>query len=92
MCHVLVKIKVDSYAKWKYAYDKRSTMRKESGFKNALIFRNFEDPNEVVILFDWDNLPNARKYMESDNLRKYLKDADAKIVDISYLSKHETSI
>jgi 3-oxoacyl-(acyl-carrier-protein) synthase len=30
--------------------------------------------------------------MESDNLRKYLKNVGAEIVDTSYLNKHETSI
>ena len=90
--YVLAKLKVENYARWKPAFDKRSTTRKESGSKEAHLFRNSEDENEVVILFDWDKMPNAQKYMESDNVRKYLKNVGAQIVNITYLSKQETSI
>ena len=92
MCYVLTKIKVEDYARWKIAFDKRSDKREESGSKEANLFRNYEDQHEVIILFKWDNMPNARKYMESDIIRDYLKNVDAKIVDVSYLSKQETSI
>ena len=90
--YVLAKLKVENYARWKTAFDERSATRKESGSKEAHLFRNYEDENEVVILFEWDNLTNAQKYMESDNLRKYLKNVGAQIVNISYLSEQETSI
>ena len=73
-------------------FDERSATRKESGSKEAHLFRNYEDQHEVVILFNWDNMPKARKYMESDIVRNYLKDVGAEIVDVSYLSEQETSI
>jgi hypothetical protein len=92
MVHVLAKLKVESYAKWKTFFDKRSTTRKESGSKEAHLFRNSEDQNEVLILFDRDNMKNARKYMESDNLRKYLRNAGSEIMNITYLDEQETSI
>ena len=92
MVYVLAKLKVESYAKWKTAFDQRSATRKESGSKEAHLFRNSDNQNEVMILFEWDNKQNAWKYMESDNLRKYLQNAGAKIVNITYLDKQETSI
>jgi heme-degrading monooxygenase HmoA len=92
MSYVLVKIKVEDYAKWKTAFDERKAKREESGSKEAHLFRNFEDKNEVVILFDWEDLSSARKYMESDNVRKYLKNVGAEIVNVTYLDKQETSI
>ena len=92
MCYVLTKIRVEDYARWKIAFDKRSDKREESGSKEAHLFRNYEDQHEVVILFKWDDLPKARKYMESDIVREYLKDAGAEIVDVSYLSEQETSV
>ncbi len=92
MCYVSVTIKVENYARWKAAFDIKSTARKESGSKEAHLFRNYKDQNEVLILFKWDNLPNAQKYMESDEVRKYLKNVDAEIINISYLSEQEISI
>jgi hypothetical protein len=92
MVYVLVTIKVENYARWKATFDKKSVKREESGAKEARLFRNFENQNEIVILFEWDNLSNARKYMESDNIQKYLQDVAAEIVNISYLGEKETSI
>jgi quinol monooxygenase YgiN len=92
MVYVLAKLKVESYAKWKTFFDKRSTTREENGSREAHLFRNSEDQNEVLILFDWDNMENARKYMESDNLRKYLRNAGSEIMNITYLDEQETSI
>jgi quinol monooxygenase YgiN len=92
MVYVLAKLKVDSYDTWKTFFDERSATREESGSKKAHLFRNFDDPNEVVILFVWESMESARKYMESENLRKYLKSAGAEIKDITYLDEQETSI
>ncbi|MGZ7068534.1 MAG: putative quinol monooxygenase [Methanobacterium sp.] len=92
MIHALAKLKVESYETWKPFFDKRASTREEAGSKEAHLFLNSDNPNEVVILFKWDNKENAQKYMESDNIRKYLKNAGAEIIDITYLDEKETSI
>jgi quinol monooxygenase YgiN len=92
MVYVFTTIKVDDYNVWKTAFDKRSATREESGAKEAHLFRDSDDDNKVAILFEWDNISNARKYMESDIVRKYLKNVGAEIVNVSYLEKQEISI
>ena len=92
MVYVLAKLKVESYANWKTFFVKDPLLAKKSGSREAHLFRNSEDQNEVLILFDWDNMENARKYMESYNLRKYLHDAGSEIIKITYLDEQETSI
>ncbi len=92
MVYVLAQLKLESYAKWKTFFDERSAARKEAGSKEAHLFRNSDDQNEVMILFEWDNKENAWNYMESDNLRKYLHNVGAEIVNITYLDEQETSI
>ena len=92
MVYVLGKLKLESYEKWKPLFDERSSARKESGSKEAHLFRNSENQNEVVILFDWDNIENARKYMESDSLKKLLLNVGAEIIEITYLDEQETSV
>jgi len=92
MVYVLANLKVESYETWKTFFDKRSDTREGSGAKEAHLFRNSDDPNEVLILFIWDTKENAQKYMESENLRKYLKNAGAEIKNITYLDEQETSI
>ena len=92
MVYVLAQLNVENYETWKNFFDKRSDTREESGSKEAHLFRNSDDQNEVLILFIWDTKDNARKYMESENLRMYLKNAGSEIKKITYLDEQETSI
>ena len=40
------------------------------GSKGGQIFRNAHDPNEIVALFEWDDLEHARQYAQSEELRQ----------------------
>jgi heme-degrading monooxygenase HmoA len=92
MVYVLTQINVENYKTWKTFFDKRGDTRKESGAKEAHLFRNSDDANDVLILFNWDTKDNAQKYMESDNVRNYLKNAGAEIKKVTYLDEQEISI
>jgi heme-degrading monooxygenase HmoA len=51
-----------------------STPTLRAGCRGARIFRNAEDPQEVVVLFEWDSLESARRRIESATLsRKFEK-------------------
>ena len=89
MVYVIGQLKLESYDKWKPVFNERSSARKEAGSKEARLFRNSDDQNEVSILFKWDNKENAKKYMESANLQKTLQNAGAKIIKITYLDEIE---
>jgi quinol monooxygenase YgiN len=88
MVYVIAQLKLESYDNWKPVFDERKTMRNEMGSKEARLFRNSDNPNEVVILFEWDNMENARKYMESEELRKTLEKAGATF-NVIYLNEIE---
>jgi hypothetical protein len=49
MVYVITQLQVESYDKWKPVFDERKALRKESGSKEARLFRNFNNDNEVVI-------------------------------------------
>lgn len=89
--NVLAQLKVENFDNWKKFFEERSDTRKELGSKEAHLFKNSDDPNEALILFEWDNKENAREYMESDDLKKYLQKAGAKIINITYLDELETT-
>jgi len=73
MPYMLARHKVEDYAKWKSGFDKAVAMRKAGGEKSYQIFHTAEDPNDLVLLFEWDNLDNARKYMQSEELREAMQ-------------------
>jgi len=66
-----VRLKVEDYAKWKSDFDREDTiaMRKAGGEKSYQIFRTIDDPNTLVLLFEWDSLDNLQKYSQSEELR-----------------------
>ena len=75
MANLLVKHRVKDYAKWKAEYDANGDTRGANGSKGARLFRNAADPNEIVVLFEWDDLGNARRFTESPELREAMERA-----------------
>lgn len=65
MANILAKIRVENYDKWKSLFDEFADERKSKGSKGATIFRDAEDPNLVIVLFNWDDPKKARKFHES---------------------------
>lgn len=55
-----------------------------------MLFRTSEDPNSLVILLEWDNIENARKFVESDELKKKMEELGVITKpDIFFLDKFE---
>jgi heme-degrading monooxygenase HmoA len=71
MPYLLVRHKVEDYERWKPVFDHdHGATRERSGSKGGWILRNVEDPNELVILLEWDSLENARRFANADDLRE----------------------
>jgi len=51
-------------------FDERRAIRKAAGSKGDRVFRNADNPNELVILLEWDDLKKAREFAQSDDLKK----------------------
>ncbi len=73
MSYMLVILKVEDYAKWKPVFDGHAATRKAGGSKGGHVFRSANDPNEVVILMEWDSLEKVRQFAQSDDLRKAMQ-------------------
>jgi heme-degrading monooxygenase HmoA len=75
MASIVVRHKVKDYATWKVAYDDHRPTRKAAGCKGTVVYRSADDPSEVVPLFEWDSLENAKKFAGSDDLRETMERA-----------------
>lgn len=75
MSYMLVRDKVKGYAKWQPVFDENGATRKTSGSKGGHLFRNADDPSELIILFEWDDLKNARQLAQSEELKKAMERA-----------------
>jgi hypothetical protein len=75
MAHLVVHHKVQDFAKWKPIFDEDGTRRKEFGSKGAMVMRTVGDPNDLFIVFEWSSVADARKFTESDELKKTMERA-----------------
>lgn len=74
MPYLLVKHTVADYAQWKPIFDADGASRQAAGSKGGQAFRSADDPNEVVLLFEWD-LEMARQFSQRDELRAKMQEA-----------------
>jgi heme-degrading monooxygenase HmoA len=75
VAQLFIRHKVKDYAKWKTQFDEHGAKRKAAGCKGGRLFRSEKDPNEVVILFEWEDLGKAHKFAESEDLRQAMERA-----------------
>jgi len=73
--HVLVRHKVADFAKWKPVYDAHLSVRQKAGLKEEHLFRNADDPNEVLLLFSVEDVDKAKAFTTSGDLRQAMEKA-----------------
>jgi len=73
--YVLIRHKVKDFDKWKSVFDEHIDFRKAGGEKGGQVFHNIDNTSEVITLLKWDNIKNARKFIESVDLKKAMEKA-----------------
>lgn len=69
MTFVVVRHKVQDYARWKPAFDDHGASRKKGGSRGARILRNVKDPNEVVVITEWPDTAAAQAFVDDPSLK-----------------------
>ncbi len=76
MPNLLIKHKVADYAAWKTAFDE-------------FIGHTDDDPDNLVLLFEWDSLDNARSFMANPALRETMEKAGvSEPPEVYFLEEH----
>jgi hypothetical protein len=75
MALVIVRQKVKDFAAWKNAFDAHASARGTAGLSNTRLFRSVDDPSEVVILFDTDDIGKAQQFISSPELKSAMEAA-----------------
>ena len=75
MAHLLIRHKVKDYAAWKATFDEFIETRRASGEKSWHVWHLHDDPNNLVVLFEWDSLGNARAFMANPDLKGAMEEA-----------------
>ena len=75
MPSLLIRHRVANYPAWKSVFDEHEMARRANGSQGGRIYRSGDDPAEVVILLEWDDLERARLFADSDDLREAMAQA-----------------
>ena len=67
--HVLVHQQITDFERWKEVFDRLGPARAAASCRATTVLRNREDPHEVVVLFEFEDLAKAREHMTSPELR-----------------------
>jgi hypothetical protein len=71
--YLLIRHKVQDFAAWKQGYDAHLPKRTEAGLTEKYLLRGDTDPNEVILLFEAQDLSRAKAFCESADLRERMK-------------------
>jgi heme-degrading monooxygenase HmoA len=67
---LLIRHHVADFATWKAVFDDDELTRRANGSQGGRLFHDAADPNEILLLLEWDDLDRARLFADSDDLRE----------------------
>jgi quinol monooxygenase YgiN len=75
MAHLFIRHRVKDYTAWKATFDAFIETRRAGGEKSYQIYHPDDDPNNLLLLFEWDSLANARAFMSNGQLKEAMGEA-----------------
>jgi quinol monooxygenase YgiN len=93
MAHLFIKHKVADYSTWKKTFDEFAETRRAGGEKSFQIFHPENEPNNLYLMFEWDNIANAQNFMNSSELKSAMQNAGVtEEPQISFLNELDKGI
>jgi hypothetical protein len=74
MAFLLIRHKVRDFKTWKTGYDAHQPKRTEAGLTEKYLLRGSDDANELVILFEAQDLNRAKAFAASTDLREKMQE------------------
>jgi hypothetical protein len=78
MITVLVHHEVSDYPTWKSVFDAALDWRHEHGERSCRIFHTAGNVTDLILIFEWESLEQARSFMASDELKARMAKAGVK--------------
>jgi hypothetical protein len=76
MIFITTRHTVTDYAKWRPIFDSNASNRRAAGATGVqTIYRDLANPNDITLLFEWDNAENAQKFFHNPAMVETMKTA-----------------
>ncbi len=90
MANMLIRHRVRDYDAWKKVFDDFIETRRESGETSWRIWHTDDDPNNLVLLFAFKSLEQAKSFMARPDLKDAMERAGvAEPPEIYYLTESD---
>ena len=87
MAHMIVRHKVSEFDVWKRAFEDHDSAREAAGLKALHVWRNDDDPSEILILLQVSDMTTARDFAGSADLKESMEAAGVQgIPELLFLS------
>lgn len=68
--YIIVKRKLNDYDTWKQMVSEKNETRQQYGSRGVTVYRDNKNPNDVYLIFDWED---QKPYMDYFNLPEVQK-------------------
>jgi len=75
MAKFVVIHRVEDFDSWKPKFDEDKTRRDQAGLTEVGVFRQDNDPNNVAVIFEGNNVDEFQKMASDPELAEKMKDA-----------------
>ncbi len=75
MPYLLIRHKVEDYDRWKPVFDEDADNRARHGSSNGMLFRNRNNPNEIIALWEFSDAGQMEAFTQSPELRERMQRA-----------------
>jgi heme-degrading monooxygenase HmoA len=70
MPYVLIQHNVANYDRFEPVFNDDEARRKRGGSKGGTLYRNVDDPNNIIAVFEWDTVEHAHAFANSYELKE----------------------
>ena len=82
--NILVKRNLNDYDSWKKMVSERNELREKMGSEGVTVYRSAKDPNQVYLVFEWDDQKSFLDYFNLPDVQKALAETGStEIIEIS---------
>ena len=75
MATLAVQLTIGDYAKWRPVFDKHKPLRDKANIKNVRVYRDADNPKEVIVWGEAADAQKVREALTSEEIKGAMKEA-----------------
>ena len=84
MAFVVVRGRVEDFAGWRKRFDEGTALRRSGGIKSEQVLRQSDDDRETLVIYEVDDVQQARQFLESEETRRRRHESGVRDVRFYY--------